>query len=140
MGSKVLTQEEREQIAFEYMDSWISQRELAEKWGVNQSTICRVLNETDVLDMIEKKASTSARRAKIRAQLHSDEIMRMQIEDARNTRQDKYGHLHQNARRDILDRAGVREVKAEDNTLNVNVNTGDNGLTLGLPKRESTEK
>lgn len=140
MGDKrMFTDEEQVQIANEYLDSWITMQELADKWGASQSTISRIVSRSEVLDKAEARASASARRAKIRAQLHSDEIMRMQIEDAKNTRKDKFGHLHQNARRDILDRAGVRQTATEDNSLNIKIDTGESGIKLGMPRSGAEE-
>jgi transposase-like protein len=140
MGDKrMFTDEEQVQIASEYLDSWITMQELADKWGASQSTISRIVSRSEVLDKAEARASASARRAKIRAQLHSDEIMRMQIEDAKNTREDKFGHLHQNARRDILDRAGVRQTATEDNSVNIKIDTGGSGIKLGMPRSGAEE-
>lgn len=128
--SRKLTDEQREEIVFEYLEGFETTVSLAEKYGVNHSTISRVINSSETLAKLEKKASISAQRAKIRAQLNADEIMRLMIEDANKTREDKFGHLHQNARRDVLDRAGVRTTEKEDATLTVRFADGM-GFNIG---------
>ena len=126
-----LTDEQREQIVLDYLgEGTPTMRELAAKYGVSQQTISATISNSKTLKRLEDRARANVTRALIRAQLNADEIMRMTIEDAKKTRADKYGHLHQNARREVLDRAGVRVVKEEDNAININF-VGGGGFELG---------
>ena len=126
-----LTDEQREQIVLDYLgEGTPTMRELAVKYGVSQQTISATISSSKTLKRLEDRARANVTRALIRAQLNADEIMRMTIADAKKTRGDKYGHLHQNARREVLDRAGVRVVKEEDNAININF-VGGGGFELG---------
>ena len=120
-----LTEEQKEQIVLDYLGPGTpTQDELAKKYGVCRQRIGQILSDSQTLKKLEARARSSVTRALIRAQLNADEIMRMTVEDAKKTRSDKYGHLHQNARREVLDRAGVRVVKEEDNAININFVSG----------------
>lgn len=131
MGASKLTDEQKEQLVYEYLvDGCVTTAEIGKRFGVSQSTACRIISESQTLRKLEARASVAAARAKIRAQLNADELMRLTIEDAKKTREDKFGHLHQNARRDVLDRAGVRVAKEEDNTLTIKFADGL-GFELG---------
>lgn len=130
MSTSKLTDEQKEAIVFEYLDTNKSTYEIADEYGVSKSTICRVISDSRTLRKLEERASVAAARAKIRAQLSADEIMKLTIEDAKKTREDKFGHLHQNARRDVLDRAGVRATKEEDSTLTIKFADGA-GFSVG---------
>lgn len=129
-GSK-LTDEQREQVVYDYLyGPTPTMEELGVKYGVSRGTISKILADSRTLKRLEKRAKANVTRALIRAQLNSDEIMRLTIEDAKNTREDKFGHLHQNARREVLDRAGVRTKEAEENTLTIKFEDGA-GFQLG---------
>lgn len=120
-----LTEEQKEQIVLDYLGPGTpTQDELAKKYGVCRQRIGQILSDSQTLKKLEARARTSVTRALIRAQLNADEIMRMTVEDAKKTREDKFGHLHQNARREVLDRAGVRVVKEEDSAININFVSG----------------
>lgn len=140
MGVSKLTDEQREQIIYEYLEnSEVTTTELGEKYGVSHATISRIISDSQTLRKLEDRANIAAARAKIRAQLNADEIMRLTIADAKKTREDKFGHLHQNARRDVLDRAGVRVTKEEDNTLTIKFADGA-GFSLGETEAAQVDK
>lgn len=140
MGVSKLTDEQREQIVYEYLEnSEVTTTELGEKYGVSHATISRIISDSQTLRKLEDRANIAAARAKIRAQLNADEIMRLTIADAKKTREDKFGHLHQNARRDVLDRAGVRVTKEEDNTLTIKFADGA-GFSLGETEAAQVDK
>lgn len=126
-----LTEEQKEQIVLDYLGPGTpTQDELAKKYGVCRQRIGQILSDSQTLKKLEDRARSSVTRALIRAQLNADEIMRMTVEDAKKTRSDKYGHLHQNARREVLDRAGVRVKEADDSTLTIRFADGA-GFELG---------
>lgn len=126
-----LTEEQKEQIVLDYLGPGTpTQDELAKKYGVCRQRIGQILSDSQTLKKLEARARSSVTRALIRAQLNADEIMRMTVEDAKKTRSDKYGHLHQNARREVLDRAGVRVKEADDSTLTIRFADGA-GFELG---------
>lgn len=126
-----LTPEQREQIVLDYLGTGTpTMRELGEKYGVTQQTISKIVSDSQTLKKLENRARASVTRALIRAQLNADEIMRMTVEDAKKTRGDKYGHLHQNARREVLDRAGVRNKEADDSSVTIRFAEGA-GFEIG---------
>jgi DNA-directed RNA polymerase specialized sigma subunit len=126
-----LTDEQREQIVLDYLgEGTPTMRELAAKYGVSQQTISATISNSKTLKRLEDRARANVTRALIRAQLNADEIMRMTIADAKKTREDKFGHLHQNARREVLDRAGVRIKEKEEETLTIRFAEGG-GFEMG---------
>lgn len=131
MPNEKLTDEQKEEIVYEYLyGSTPTTAELAAKYGVSKSTISRVLSHSQTLHKLEQRAKISAQRALIRAQLNSDDIMRLTIEDAKKTREDRFGYLHQNARREVLDRAGIRAKDSEESTLTIRFADGA-GFDMG---------
>lgn len=126
-----LTPEQREQIVLDYLGPGTpTMQEIGQKYGVSKQLVSQIISDSQTLRKLEERAKANVTRALIRAQLNADEIMRMTIEDAKKTRADKYGHLHQNARREVLDRAGVRTKEAEDSTLTIKFAEGA-GFELG---------
>lgn len=126
-----LTPEQREQIVLDYLGPGTpTMQEIGQKYGVSKQLVSQIISDSQTLRKLEERAKANVTRALIRAQLNADEIMRMTIEDAKKTREDKFGHLHQNARREVLDRAGVRTKEAEDSTLTIKFAAGG-GFELG---------
>jgi hypothetical protein len=126
-----LTPEQREQIVLDYLgEGTPTMAEIGKKYGVCYQTVSKIISDSQTLKKLEDRARASVTRALIRAQLNADEIMRMTIEDAKKTREDKFGHLHQTARREVLDRAGARVKEKEEETLTIKFAEGG-GFELG---------
>lgn len=144
---RVLTEEEKDEIVLAYVESRIfpekydnhrvKQKELAEKYGVNQSTISRIITSSDEVGRLQKRTQTRTLIAQAMAQIASPKVMEETIKDALKQRDDAFGYLSQNARRDVLDRAGVRATG--DNKQEVTVSFAS-GMSVRprMPEREES--
>lgn len=131
--NKKLTDEQREEVCRLFYDEGWIQKNLAEEFGVSQSTISDIVNHPDNLTKMLKRTTAEKVRAQIKINHHLLEAADTQIALMRGNYEDQYKYLKQNAARDILDRGGVRADKEESNELNVNVSIGGGAMTLGVP-------
>lgn len=131
---KLIPPEIREEIADMYYMDNKSQKEIAERFGLNQCTISRIVNEPDIMQHVLKAMTTQKIRALVRVNQHLGEAVDTQIELMRGEYEDQYKYLKQNAARDLLDRGGVRAEKEESAETRVIVDFGGAAsLTLGTP-------
>lgn len=147
-NERVLTEEEKDEIVLAYIESRIfpekydnhrvKQKELAEKYGVNQSTISRIITSSDEVGRLQKRTQTRTLIAQSMAQLASPKVMEETIKDALKERKDEFGYLSQNARRDVLDRAGVRAQSDNKQEVRVSFASGMN-VRPRMPEREESE-
>lgn len=146
-NERVLTEEEKDAIVLAYIESRIfpekydgrrvKQKELAEKYGVNQSTISRIITSSDEVGRLQKRTQTRTLIAQSMAQLASPRVMEETIKDALKERKDEFGYLSQNARRDVLDRAGVRAASDNKQEVTVSFASGMN-VRPRMPEREES--
>lgn len=131
---KLLPPEIRAEIADAYYLENKKQSDIAKEYGVNQSTISRIINDVEVMQSVLKATTASKIRALVRVHQHLDEAVDTQIELMRGQYEDQYKYLKQNAARDLLDRGGVRTEKEEHAETRVVVDFGGaSSLTLGVP-------
>ncbi|MBE5798335.1 MAG: hypothetical protein E7321_00080 [Clostridiales bacterium] len=146
-NERVLTEEEKEEIVLTYIESMIfpekygghrvRQKDLAEKYGVNQSTISKIVTSSDEVSRLNKRMQTRTIVAQSMAQLAAPKVMEATIKDALKERDDAFGYLSQNARRDVLDRAGVRAVSDNKQEVTVSFASGMN-VRPRMPEREES--
>lgn len=146
-NERVLTEEEKEEIVLTYIESMIfpekygghrvRQKDLAEKYGVNQSTISKIVTSSDEVSRLNKRMQTRKMVAQSMAQLAAPKVMEATIKDALKERDDVFGYLSQNARRDVLDRAGVRAVSDNKQEVTVSFASGMN-VRPRMPEREES--
>lgn len=116
----------------------ISVKQLAELYGVTPRTVNRIIESDQGLDILEKQekmASVLKRAAQAKLDIGSYDAARLMVEDAMKEREDKYQYLSQNARRDVMDRAGLRAVKEDKQDINITLSSG---VELGMPGRAET--
>lgn len=146
-NERVLTEEEKEEIVLTYIESMVfpekygghrvRQKDLAEKYGVNQSTISKIVTSSDEVSRLNKRMQTRTMVAQSMAQLAAPKVMEATIKDALKERDDAFGYLSQNARRDVLDRAGVRAVSDNKQEVTVSFASGMN-VRPRMPEREES--
>ena len=146
-NEKVLTEEEKEEIVLTYIESMVfpekygghrvRQKDLAEKYGVNQSTISKIVTSSDEVSRLNKRMQTRTIVAQSMAQLAAPKVMEATIKDALKERDDAFGYLSQNARRDVLDRAGVRAASDNKQEVTVSFASGMN-VRPRMPEREES--
>ena len=146
-NERVLTEEEKEEIVLTYIESMVfpekygghrvRQKDLAEKYGVNQSTISKIVTSSDEVSRLNKRMQTRKMVAQSMAQLAAPKVMEATIKDALKERDDAFGYLSQNARRDVLDRAGVRAVSDNKQEVTVSFASGMN-VRPRMPEREES--
>lgn len=146
-AERILTEEEKDEIITAYIESRIfpdrydhavKQKELAEKYGVNQSTISRVITSSEEVTRLQKRTRTSTLLAQTMAQLAAPRVMEETIKDALKERDDNFGYLSQNARRDVLERAGVRAQNDAKQEVTVSFASGMS-VRPKMPEREESE-
>lgn len=144
---KALTEEQAEEIVTSYIESRIfsdqydhkvTQSELAQQYGVSQTTICRIINSSDRIAGLNRRMKTSTMLALSMAQLAAPRVMEETIRDALKEREDAFGYLSQNARRDVLERAGVRSQNEARQEVQVTFASG-HAVTPRMPERKSGE-
>ena len=139
-GHPKLTPEMKDEICRLYYEENWRQADLAEKFGVYQGVISKVVNEPKVMSQMLSRTLSSRVRAQMRINKHLEEAVDKQIELMRGEYDGQYKYLNQNAARDILDRGGVRMEKEEKPDTQVVLNFGDSGsFTLGVPDHSKDE-
>lgn len=140
---KKLTDEMKEEIVHKYIESRsdpyavpITQAQLAEEYGLGQSTISRIISDSGVIERVRRRTKSSVLLAQAIAEEAAAHAMRATVESAFKLRDEKYEYINQGDRRDILDRAGVRAEKKESQDIvlsfagapvNPGMPAGDNG-------------
>lgn len=143
--NRKLTDEDKEAIITEYIESRIypdrtpvRQSELAQRYGVNQGTISRIITSSDEVERLGRRLRTSTLLAQAMAQHAAPRVMAETIKDALTKRDDAFGYLSQNARRDVLERAGVRVAKDEKQEVTISFASGK-VVRPKMPERESED-
>lgn len=128
-----LTDEQEDEILRRYieprMDPYFvgkppTQQALAKEYGVSQSLISEIISKSSTIERMRKKTKSSVLLAQAMAEHAAPQIMAETIKDALKTRDDNFGYLHQNARRDVLERAGVRAAKEDKQEVKVSFASG----------------
>lgn len=139
-GTVVLTDEQREEIVHKYIASRadpyavpVTQSQLAEEYGVAQSTISGIISDSGVIERVRRRTKSSVMLAQAIAEEAAANIMRESVNSAFKHRDEKYEYINQGDRRDILDRAGVRAASEEKPEVNITFN--GSGVPIGVPKR-----
>ena len=94
---KLIPPEIREEIADMYYMENKQQKEIEERFGLNQSTVSRIVNEPDIMQHVLKAMTTQKIRALVRVNQHLGEAVDTQIELMRGEYEDQYKYLKQNA-------------------------------------------
>ena len=141
-GTVVLTDEQREEIVHKYIasraDSYavpVTQTQLAEEYGVAQSTISGVISDSGVIERVRRRTKSSVMLAQAIAEEAAANIMRESVNSAFKLRDEKYEYINQSDRRDILDRAGVRAEKSDKQDVTISFKAGG-GFDVGMPGDE----
>ena len=137
---KSLEPEQAKELAVQiYIDSHLnpksepmSQQKVAQLFGRSQKWLSLAIQDTGVLEKVEKRTRANAILAQAILQSAAPEIAIKTIESARKNRGEKYEYINQGDRRDILDRAGVRAEKKEANDVSITFTNG--AFMLGMPK------
>lgn len=139
---KFLTDEEKEEILSEYINSRtepgrkpVTQRELAKKYGVDQSRISRIICDSDTIERMRRRTRVSVLIAQAMAESAAPKIMEETIKSAFKKRDAKFEYINQGDRRDILDRAGVRVEKGEKQEITLSFASGLS-IEPGMPAGE----
>ena len=142
-----LTQQEKEEILLTYIESRfdaekykkpVTQQELARQYGVDRSTISRVISSSDEIEALNRRMRVDTLLSQAMAQRAAPKVMAEMIKDALKPRKDKLRYLNQNAARDVLDRAGVRAVKEDRQELVLSFASGE-AVRPRMPEREEDE-
>jgi transposase-like protein len=138
---KKLTDEMKEEIVHKYIESRsdpyavpITQAQLAEEYGLGQSTISRIISDSGVIERVRRRTKSSVLLAQAIAEEAAAHAMRATVESAFKQRDEKYEYINQGDRRDILDRAGVRAEKSDKQDVTISFKTGD--FDVGMPGDE----
>lgn len=141
-NEKKLTDEQRDELVHRYVESRadpyatpITQKELAQEYGIAQSTVSTIIADSGVLERVRRRTKSSVLLAQAIAEEAAAHAMRATVESAFKPREEKYEYINQGDRRDILDRAGVRAQGGEKPEVNINFTNG--GVKLGVPTREN---
>lgn len=129
-----LSKKQREEIALEYYSQYITQKELAEKYGTSPYMINRIVNDPRLMkkasayikkemDKAELRRSMAIMKAVNAAPMAINQIVRIAEQDVEMTPV-QYQYVIQNAAHEILERAGVRTL-AEENGNEVVVRFAD---------------
>ncbi|MBQ8619729.1 MAG: hypothetical protein IJ418_19780 [Clostridia bacterium] len=131
---RILTKEQELEVCELYYEQEMMQIDIAKKYGVSSSTICRIVNRIEYMTEFLKKTTASKVRAQCRINRALDEAVDTQLGLMRGKYEDQYKYLSQNAARDILDRGGVRAEKEDKAEVRITMDFGEKGsFDLGVP-------
>lgn len=128
--TRKFTDEQEMEIAIEYVEDGASMDELAKKYNCCKATISKVVHRSRVLDKMERRADSRSRLALIRLKTESADASAKLIRLSRKEREDKDVYADIQLLQQILDRAGVRATKNEDNSLTIKFAPGA-GFDIG---------
>lgn len=137
--TRKFTDEEEMAIAVEYVEERPTMDELAAKWGCGKSTISRIVHSSGILDKMERRADSRSRLALIQLKTASADASAKLIRLSRKEREDKDVYADIQLLQQILDRAGVRATKNEDNSITLKFADGA-GFKLGQTEEAETIK
>lgn len=112
----------------------LTMKQLAEEYGVCAQRISQIIDKSGVLDILEKRAQKRVRLATIKMQYASADAAEKLVNLALKERGEEGVYADNQLLQQLLDRAGARVVKKEDNTFTVAVDFGEAaGMKLGVP-------
>ena len=126
----LFTKEQMVEIAMEYIEERPTMEALAKKYGCSQATISRVVHKSGVLDEMERRADSRSRLALIQLKMESEQASAKLIRLSRKERDESGVYADIQILQQLLDRAGVRAVKGEDNSLTIRFAPGA-GFDIG---------
>lgn len=124
------------EIATKYIEGGgkVTMKELAKEYGVCPQRISQIIAETGVLDDLEKRAQARVRLATIKMQYAATDAADKLTALALKERGEKGVYADIQLLQQLLDRAGARVVKKDENTMRLEVDFGGEvGMTLGTP-------
>lgn len=143
-NEKKLTDEQRDELVHRYVESRadpyatpITQKELAQEYGIAQSTVSTIIADSGVLERVRRRTKSSVLLAQAIAEEAAAHAMRATVESAFKPREEKYEYINQGDRRDILDRAGVRAAKEEKQAITLSF--AGAAVNPGMPEGDNGE-
>lgn len=121
------------QMAEMYFEQNMSQAQIGAHFGITPQNVSKRLNKREVLDEYDERRSAHALRAKIKIALAVEQAVDVQRAYLDMELPINLEYLRQNAARDILDRAGVREKEAQDNEIRITWVNPEGGIQPGIP-------
>lgn len=144
MAGKVLTDEEREALVVEYIESHtkpdmkpLTQVELGKKYGVSQTTVSKILIDSKTIERVQRRTKSNVALAQAIMESAAPEVAKRTVRSALTEREEKFEYITQGDRRDVLDRAGVRAAKEEKNEVTISFASG--GFDVGMPESAEGE-
>lgn len=144
MAGKVLTDEEREALVVEYIESHtkpdmkpLTQVELGKKYGVSQTTVSKILIDSKTIERVQRRTKSNVALAQAIMESAAPEVAKRTVRSALTEREEKFEYITQGDRRDVLDRAGVRAAKEEKNEVTISFASG--GFDVGMPESAEDE-
>lgn len=144
MAGKVLTDEEREALVVEYIESHtkpdmkpLTQVELGKKYGVSQTTVSKILIDSKTIERVQRRTKSNVALAQAIMESAAPEVAKRTVRSALTEREEKFEYITQGDRRDVLDRAGVRAAKEEKNEVTISFASG--GIDVGMPESAEDE-
>lgn len=133
MGKKQerrFTREQEIEIGEEYVEGGVTMRELAAKYDVALSTMSGIIHRSGVIDELERRADSRSRLSLVRLKMASANASAKLVRLAEKERDDSMVYADIQLLQQILDRAGVRATKNEDNSITLKFADGA-GFNLG---------
>lgn len=132
-----LSDKQRREVVRRYVDDGDTVKELADEYGVNRSTIYRVLCSEENANRIKALKEARLAQAQIRLMEQAEKALDRN-EEILNTQYDPaYQYLWQNATRDTLDRAGIKAPKEDKQDISITFAGG--GFDVGMPDGEDED-
>lgn len=142
-GMAKLTAKDREGIALYYYTHRVTQRQLAEQYGVSQCSIHSIVNNPKYIKKVNKLLDEEMARAELRrrtalveasraAPEAIDKLIEIATQDIdKNKGSTQYAILQ--AVQSILDRAGVKNVQEDDNEIVIRFADPEMSFKPGMP-------
>lgn len=131
--------EKTRQMAEMYFEQNMSQAQIGAHFGITPQNVSKRLNKREVLDEYDERRSAHALRAKIKIALAVEQAVDVQRAYLDMELPINLEYLRQNAARDILDRAGVREKEAQDNEIKITWVNPEGGIQPGIPNHDDDD-
>lgn len=127
------TPQQQYEIGLKHIVQGKTAKELAEEYNTTPQRIAKLCRSQKVLGMLERHVKREVQKAQIC--LYGSALMaaRGLVRDAEKERDDKTEYLGQQARREILDRTGVRAPKVADETITITFAGGGAPIVPGMP-------
>lgn len=136
---KKFSDEIEKEIAIEYIESGATMAQLAQKYECSTRTIFRIVHDSQILERMLSRAQSRTKIAQIKLMNESANASDKLIKLSKKERDDNMVYADIQLIQQILDRAGVRATKNEDNTLTLRFADGA-GFELGETEEAQIEK